>query len=58
MVLEGANGALSLIAVMHVRGNKLEGGFPLESDGLLEPHWLCYLGSGDQQRDLWLLSKS
>jgi hypothetical protein len=35
MVLEGANGALSPIAAMHVRGNKLEGGFPLESDGLL-----------------------
>ncbi len=31
-----ANGALCLIAAaMHVRGNKLEGGFPLENDGLL-----------------------
>jgi hypothetical protein len=35
MVLEGVNGTLCPIAVMHVRGNELEGGFPLESDGLL-----------------------
>jgi hypothetical protein len=33
-VLEGANGALCLIAAMHVRGNELEGGIPLEGDGL------------------------
>ncbi len=35
MVLEGAYGSLCLIAGMYVRGNKLEGGFPLESDGLV-----------------------
>jgi hypothetical protein len=35
MVLEGANGSLCPIATMHVQGNKLEGGFPLESDDLL-----------------------
>ncbi len=34
MVLEGVNGTLCLIAAMHVRGNKLEGGIPLECDGL------------------------
>ncbi len=33
MVFEGSNGALCPIAVMHVRGNELEGGFPLEGDG-------------------------
>ncbi len=35
MVLEGANGTLCPIAAMHVWGNELECGFPLESDGLL-----------------------
>jgi hypothetical protein len=35
MVLEGVNGTLGPIAVMHVRGNELEGGFPLKRDGLL-----------------------
>ncbi len=35
MVLEGANGTVCSIAAMHVRGNELEGSFPLESDGLL-----------------------
>ena len=34
MVLEGANGTLCPIAAMHVWGNKLEGGIPLEGDGL------------------------
>ncbi len=29
----GANRALCPIAAMHVRGNELEGGFPLEGDG-------------------------
>ena len=39
MVLEGVNGTFCLIAAMHVRGNKLEGGgIPLESDGLLVSH--------------------
>jgi len=33
VVLEGANGLLCPIAAMHVRGNKLEGGIPLEGDG-------------------------
>ncbi len=33
VVLEGANSALCLIAAMHVRGDKLEGGIPLEGDG-------------------------
>ena len=33
VVLEGANGALCSIAVMHVRGDELEGGVPLEGDG-------------------------
>jgi hypothetical protein len=32
VVLEGANGPLCPIAVMHGRGNKLEGGLPLEGD--------------------------
>jgi hypothetical protein len=35
MVLEGANDTHCLIVVMHVWGNELEGGFLLESDGLL-----------------------
>ncbi len=35
MVLEGANGTLCPIAGMHFRGNELEGGIPLEGDGLL-----------------------
>ena len=34
MVLEGVNGTLCPIAVMHARGSKLEGGIPLEGDGL------------------------
>ena len=34
MVVEGANGTLCPIAAMHVRGSKLEGGIPLEGDGL------------------------
>ena len=34
MVLEGVNGLLCSIAAMHVQGNKLEGGIPLEGDGL------------------------
>ena len=33
MVLEGVNGLLCSIAAMHVQGNKLEGGIPLEGDG-------------------------
>ena len=33
VVLEGVNGALCPIAVMHVMGNELEGGIPLEGDG-------------------------
>ena len=33
VVFECANGALCPIAAMHVRGNKLEGGIPLECDG-------------------------
>jgi len=33
VVLEGANGALCLITVMHVRGDELECGVPLEGDG-------------------------
>jgi hypothetical protein len=33
VVLEGANGPLCPIAVMHGRGNKLKGGIPLEGDG-------------------------
>jgi hypothetical protein len=32
-VLEGANGALRLIRAMHVRGDELECGVPLEGDG-------------------------
>ena len=35
MVLEGVNGTLCLIAAMNVWGNELEGGIPLEGDGLL-----------------------
>ena len=34
MVLEGANGTLCPIAAIHVQRNKLEGGIPLEGDGL------------------------
>ncbi len=33
MVLEGVNGALCPIVAMHVGGDKLEGGIPLENDG-------------------------
>jgi len=33
VVLEGANGPLCPIAVMHGKGNKLKGGVPLEGDG-------------------------
>ena len=33
VVLEGANGVLCPIVAMHVSGNKLEGGIPLEGDG-------------------------
>jgi hypothetical protein len=33
VVLEGANGALFPIAAMHVRGDELESGVPLEGDG-------------------------
>ena len=33
MVLEGANGALRPITAMHVRGDELECGVPLEGDG-------------------------
>ena len=32
VVLEGANGPLCPIAAMHGRGNKLNGGVPLEGD--------------------------
>jgi hypothetical protein len=35
VVLECVNSALSLVAVMHIWQNKLELGFPLESDGIL-----------------------
>ena len=34
MVLEGANSALRPITAMHVRGDELECGVPLEGDGL------------------------
>jgi len=34
VVLEGANGALRPITAMHVRGDELECGVPLEGDGL------------------------
>ncbi len=33
VVLEGANGALRLITVMHVQGDELEFGVPLEGEG-------------------------
>jgi hypothetical protein len=35
VVLEGANGALRLITAMHVWGDELEFGVPLECDGFL-----------------------
>jgi hypothetical protein len=38
VVLEGANGPLCPIAAMHVRGNKLEGGLPLEIDSFFVGH--------------------
>ncbi len=34
MVLEDANGTLCPIAAMHVRRDELEGGIPLEGDGV------------------------
>ena len=33
VVLEGANGVLHLITAMHIRGEELEFGVPLEGDG-------------------------
>jgi hypothetical protein len=38
VVLEGANGPFCLIAAMHVRRNKLEGGLPLEDDSFFVGH--------------------
>ncbi len=61
MVLEGVNGALCPIAAMHVRGNKLEGGFPLESDGLLVSRTgfvINDLEINGETFGLWLLGKS
>jgi hypothetical protein len=40
VVLEGANGPLCPIAAMHVRGNKLDGGLPLEGDSF----FVCQAG--------------
>ena len=59
VVLEGVNGSLCPIAAMHVRGNKLEGGIPLEGDGFfVRQVGFIYPGSGDQWRDLGLPSES
>ncbi len=40
MILEGANGPLRLITVMHVRRDELEFGIPLEGDGF----FVCQAG--------------
>ena len=56
MVLEGANGLLRPIAAMHVRGNKLEGGLPLEDDSFFVG--LAGFVIRDQRRDPGLPSGS
>jgi hypothetical protein len=38
VVLEGANGALRTITTMHIRGDELEFGVPLEGDGFFVRH--------------------